>query len=215
MRYEVITSCNHRLWAQYAERSIPGWNFPQSVMPQVYWEHEPTWQDPRWDRVREAALPRETPRLRNTCARFTWKVQAQIHAIRNSPADYVIWLDADVVQTQPITDDQVMMLMPGSEHVATFLNRQPWKYAETGWIAYNLHHALTRPFINALEEIYLSRRIFDLPEWHDAFVWDHVRQQTLTPMRNILHTPRTNDPFAHSDLGHHFAHHKGPRKGNI
>jgi hypothetical protein len=215
MRYEVITSCNHQLWAQYAMRSIPDWHFAQSVVPQVYWEHETDWQDSRWDQLRAQTEHQETPRLYHQYRRFTWKVQAQIHAIRNSTADYVIWLDADVVQTQPITDDQVMMLMPGSKHVATFLNRQPWKYAETGWIAYNLHHAQTRPFINALEEIYLSRRIFDLPEWHDAYVWDHVRQQTLTPMRDILRQPRTPDPFAHSDLGSHFAHHKGPRKADI
>ena len=215
MRYEVITSCNHQLWAQYAMRSIPDWCFAQSVMAQVYWEHETTWQDSRWDRFRQQAQQRETARFQHTVCRFSWKVQAQIHAIRNSTADYVIWLDADVVQTQPITDDQIMMLLPGADHVATFLDRQPRKYAETGWIAYNLHHAQTRPFINAVEEIYLSQRIFDLEQWHDAFVWDHVRQQTQTPMRSLLHNNHTNDPFAHSDLAQHFQHHKGPRKATI
>ena len=211
MRYEVITSCNSNLWAEYAQRSIPGWQY----QPRIYWESDADWQDPRWDQLRAQAEPAETPRLHHQYRRFTWKVQAQIHAIRNSTADYVIWLDADVVQTQEITPDQLQTLMPSADHVATFLSRQPWMYAETGWIAYNLAHPDTRPFINALEEIYLSRRIFDLEQWHDAFVWDHVRQATTTPMRNILPRPRTGDPFGQSDLGSHFAHHKGPRKANI
>lgn len=211
MRYEIITSCNHQLWSQYAQHSIPGWQ----QLPEVYWEHDVSWQDSRWDKLRARTEPRETARLRHQYRRFSWKVQAQIHAVRNSSADHVIWLDADVVQTHTMTPDQIMMLMPGADHVATFLNRQPWKYAETGWIAYNLAHPGTRPFINALEEIYLSRRIFDLPEWHDAYVWDHVRQATETPMRNILHTTRTDDPFGHSDLAGFFQHHKGPRKSQI
>jgi hypothetical protein len=211
MRYEVITSCNADLWSRYAERSIPGWQH----QPRIYWESDQDWQDPRWDRLRAQTQHAETPRLSHQYRRFTWKVQAQIHAIRNSSADYVIWLDADVVQTQLFTPESWQAVMPAADHVATFLNRQPVMYAETGWIAYNCTHAGTRPFVNALEEIYLSQRIFDIKQWHDAFVWDHVRQQTQTPMRNILSRARTDDPFAHSDLADYFCHHKGPRKQHI
>jgi len=211
MRYEVITSCNPDLWAKYAQRSIPGWQH----QPRIYWEADQDWQDVRWDRWRAEAAPRESVRLHHQCVRFSWKVQAQIHAIRNSSADYVIWLDADVVQTQAWTPEAWQAVMPSADHVATFLNRLPFMYAETGWIAYNTQHAGTRPFINALEEIYLSQRIFDIEQWHDAFVWDHVRQATHTPMQNILRTPRTDDPFGHSDLAGHFRHHKGPRKATI
>jgi len=211
MRYEIITSVNSELWRQYAQRSMKTWQRD----PIVYWEADRTTLDPVWERWRGAARPRETSRLAHQCVRFSHKVQAQIEHTRSSTADYVIWLDADVVQLQEISDQQLQDLMPAESELFTFLDRQPTKYAETGWIAYNMHHPRQKEFVNRLEDMYLTGEIFSIPEWHDAYVWDYVRQRGRYPGRSLLTKTRTSDPFGESELAPWFQHHKGQRKRDI
>lgn len=211
MRYEIITSVNTELWKQYAQKSMKTWQRD----PVVYWEADVDHRDPRWELWRSAARMRETGRLAQESVRFSHKVQAQITHIRSSNADYVIWLDADVVQLEEISDEQLQTLMPAESELFTFLNRQPTKYAETGWIAYNMHHPRLKEFVNRLEDMYLTREIFSIPEWHDAYVWDHIRQRGNYPGRTLLTNTRTSNPFGESELAPWFQHHKGQRKKDI
>jgi hypothetical protein len=211
MRYDIITSVNTDLWKQYAQKSMKTWQRD----PTVYWEADVDHRDPRWELWRSAARMRETGRLAQESVRFSHKVQAQIAHIRSSNADYVIWLDADCKQLEPISDEQLQTLMPAESELFTFLDRSPHKYAETGWIAYNMHHPRLKEFVNRLEDMYLTREIFSLEQFHDAYVWDHIRKRGNYPGRNLLHNPRSIEPFDDSDLAPWFQHYKGQRKKNI
>lgn len=209
MRYEIITALNPRLHADYAQKSMATWQ----TAPVVYWEGDLI--DSRWEHWRQIAATRETPRFEYTCVRFSHKVQAQIHHSRHCSADYMIWMDADVVQHEQYTPEQFETLLPSADELCTFLDRQPVKYAETGWIAYNLAHPRLKEFMRRLEDMYLTQSIWSLPQWHDAFVWDHVRQRGNYPVRNLLHKNKSSEPFDDSDLGTWFRHHKGQRKKKI
>lgn len=209
MRYEIITALNQTLHTQYAERSLATWQ----DTPIIYWQGDLI--DPRWDQWRYLAATRETAKFEQTCVRFSHKVQAQIHHSRHCSADYMIWLDADVVQHSEYTEEDILSLMPQPDELCTFLDRQPVKYAETGWIAYNMHHPRLKEFFRRLEDIYLTQAIFGLEQWHDAFVWDYVRLRGAYPARNILHKNKTSEPFDDSDLAPWWRHHKGPRKAKI
>lgn len=209
MRYEIITACNPQLHAQYAERSIKTWQ----TTPVIYWQGDLI--DPRWDHWRQVAKSHETQRFEHTCVRFSHKVQAQIHHTRQSAADYVIWLDADCVQHTEYTPEQFQALMPQGDEMMTYLNREPVKHSETGWIAYNMRHPRLKEFMRRLEDIYLTQAIFSLKEWHDAFVWDYVRTRGNYPGRNLCTNNRAAEPFEHSALKEFFKHHKGPRKAQI
>jgi hypothetical protein len=211
MHYEIITSCNVELHRKYAQKSMRTW----TTDPVIYWQESQQHRDPRWDMWRTAARMRETGRFAQECVRFSHKVQAQIQHIRSSSADYVIWLDADVVQHSDYTPQQFAALMPAETELFTFLDRQPYKYAETGWIAYNMRHPRLKEFVNRLEDIYMTRELFSLEQFHDAFVWDHVRRRGNYPARNLLHNPRSSEPFDDSDLAPYFRHHKGQRKATI
>jgi hypothetical protein len=89
--------------------------------PVIYWQESQQHRDPRWDMWRTAARMRETGRFAQECVRFSHKVQAQIQHIRSSSADYVIWLDADVVQHSDYTPQQFAALMPAETELFTFL----------------------------------------------------------------------------------------------
>ena len=162
MRYEIITSCNQTLHRKYAEKSIATWQ----DTPIIYWQGDLI--DPRWDHWRTLARDYETGRFERECVRFSHKVQAQITHMRKSTADYVIWLDADCKQLAPYTDQEFLTLMPNPDELFTFLDRSPHKYAETGWIAYNMHHPRLKEFLRRFEDIYLTREIFGLEQSHDA-----------------------------------------------
>lgn len=209
MRYEIITACNQTLHSQYAAKSIATWQHT----PIVYWQGDVI--DPRWDQWRTMARGYETGRFERECVRFSHKVQAQITHMRRSTADYVIWLDADIVQHTEYSEQQFQDLMPGPDELFTFLDRQPVKYAETGWIAYNMSHPRLKEFLRRLEDMYMNREIFGLQQTHDAFVWDHIRQRGNYPGRNLCTNPKAAEPFEHSDLKQFFKHHKGPRKAQI
>ena len=209
MRYEIITALNQKLHTDYAQRSMSTWQ----TEPVVYWEGDLI--DSRWQNWRQVAATRQTARFEQTCVRFSHKVEAQIHHSRRCTADYMIWLDADVVQHSVYSEEDFETLMPAPDELCTFLDRQPVKYAETGWIAYNMRHPRLKEFMRRLEDIYLTQEIFSLPEWHDAYVWDHVRQRGNYPARNLLHKNRSSEPFDDSDLAPWFRHHKGQRKARI
>jgi hypothetical protein len=209
MRYEIITALNTKLHTQYANKSLKTWQ----DLPIIYWEGDLI--DPRWDLWRTAARGHETGRFEQECVRFSHKVQAQIHHSRLCRADYMIWLDADVVQHVEYTEEEFETLLPAEDELCTFLDRQPVKYAETGWIAYNMRHPRLKEFMRVLEDMYLTRMIFTLQQYHDAFVWDYVRQRGNYPARNLLHKAKTSEPFDDSDLAPWFRHHKGSRKAKI
>ena len=66
-------------------------------------------------------------------------------------------------------------------------------------------------------EIYLSGEIFSLKEWHDSWIWDHVRREF--EKSNIVFKNLSGEkfeqlehPFVNCNLGKYFDHLKGPRK---
>lgn len=209
MHYEFITTVTDQLWQAYASRTIPTWQH----QPVTYWQGQI--QEPAWEAWRSAARQREGRTFEQTCVRFSHKVQAQIWHSRLTQADYMIWLDADVAQLRTISQEELAAVMPGPADLCTFLDRQPVKYAETGWIAYNMRHPRIKEFFRRLEDVYLTQEIWSLAQWHDAFVWDHVRQRGRYPARNLLHNARSSEPFDHSDLGGVWRHYKGQRKARI
>lgn len=100
----------------------------------------------------------------------------------------------------------------------SYLGRGENYHSECGFVGYNLDHPATRNFITELTDMYNQDRIFELPEWHDSYVWDVVRRkyQTTNPFYNISgtlpKTGRAGHPFINSELGRFMDHLKGSRK---
>jgi hypothetical protein len=209
MHYEFITTVNQTIWDQYGQRSVGTWQ----TQPRIYWQGDLI--DSRWDHWRQRARTDETGRFERESVRFSHKVQAQIHHTRQSQADWVIWLDADVKQHTPYTDKELEAVLPGPDDMCTYLSRSPHKYAETGWIAYNRRHPRLKEFMRRFEDIYLTGEIFTLTQTHDAWVWDWILTRGRYPARSLLHKPRSAEPFDDSDLAQWFRHYKGQRKRNI
>ena len=151
--------------------------------------------------------------------RFCFKVFALQHAVNNTESDRLIWLDADTVTHTPVPLEWLGSVCPDGV-LASYLGRTDQYHSECGWIGYNLHDALTRPFIDSVTGLYITDELFNYPEWHDSFLWDIIRKQYRDELKanffNINPDPdtkgRAKHPFINSELGRYMDHMKGDRK---
>ena len=70
--------------------------------------------------------------------------------------------------------------------------------------------------INRIIKIYTSGEIFSLQEWHDSYIWDHVRSEyedKKIKFKNISNKGYDHyHPFINSGLEEFFDHLKGPNR---
>ena len=104
----TVTSVNDQLWADYASKSIKTW----TSEPKIYWEDIDV--DPVWDQWRESNKDKQEPTFHLTWRRFSYKVQHQLRAWREYKAthDYLIWLDADVLELCKPTQEFYNNVLP-------------------------------------------------------------------------------------------------------
>lgn len=144
--------------------------------------------------------------------RFAHKVYAIFHAAKHADADWLIWMDADMVCHSPISID-VLDSMCNSQHDLCFLGRTG-KYSECGLYAVNLKTTMGQLFLTRFQEYYDHDVIFDLDEWHDSFVFDAVRQtmqcRELDWSQGIV--KGEGHPLINSMWGAYLDHLKGDRK---
>ena len=148
--------------------------------------------------------------------RFAYKIYS-IHLVANyTSGGWLIWLDADTCSHSAISTTDLARLCPNTAMIS-YLGRGENYHSECGWVGYNLDHPQTRNFIADLTAMYNTDKIFDLPEWHDSYVWDVVRRlyHTQNQFHNISNSHTNNragHPFINSELGKFMDHLKGERK---
>jgi hypothetical protein len=149
--------------------------------------------------------------------RFAYKIYAISLVANYTSGGWLIWLDADTCTHSDISMADLGALCPSTAMIS-YLGRGENYHSECGWVGYNLDHPETRNFIRELTSMYDQDRIFELPEWHDSYVWDVVRRkyQTHTQFYNLSNTlqkpGRAGHPFINSELGKFMDHLKGNRK---
>lgn len=148
--------------------------------------------------------------------RFSHKVFALEDAIKNPPwnVDAVIWIDADTVTHRSIPDNFLETHFPLNNNAIYYLGRIK-QHSECGWVVYNRRNPKMLDFWKEFAGLYKSDKIFELKEWHDSFVFDHVRIKFENQgMKNInmTHGYVAGHPFINCILGDYMDHMKGNRK---
>lgn len=156
--------------------------------------------------------------------RFAHKVYAIFHCAQHITADILIWMDADTVCHSVITVADLDRLCPPQYNLC-YLGRRG-KFSECGLYAIQLKTAGAQRFLQEFQRMYdqAEKGIFQLKEWHDSFVFDHVRTSVqglnqlnwsahladLRPRRSS--SPGEGHPLINSDWGAYLDHLKGDRK---
>ncbi len=166
----------------------------------------------------ERHKPKEEKDYRLDYRRFSFKVfnlhKAMTFSIENG-FDYLIWLDADVVIKKPISLDNIDKWIPKNE-VVSYLGRKDWDHSECGFMAFNLKNG-GKEFLDRMVSMYITDEVLTLKQWHDSFVFDHIKEEFnkvngKDVFLNLTKDVPGRDVFDHSVLAEFMEHKKGPRK---
>jgi hypothetical protein len=156
---------------------------------------------------------KESAKARGYNFRFDcWKFSRQgfipYDALLKCDTEFMAWFDADVITTRPVPKGFVESLMPAGNHVA-YLGRVP-KFSEIGFQLYR-NSAEGLAVAKAVRDTYISRKVFELKEWHSAFVFDYAVRAAGVPHHNL--TPGGHGAvWQMSPLAKYTDHLKGKRK---
>jgi hypothetical protein len=146
--------------------------------------------------------------------RFSHKVYSIFHAAKNIDADWLIWMDADMVCHSSMSLDFLASKMPKDKDLC-YLGRGG-KYSECGLYAMQLKTPATQEFLTEFQRMYddAENGIFTLKEWHDSFVFDSVRRKTLMQQLDwsAYLVVGEGHPLINCDWGGYLDHLKGSRK---
>ena len=170
---------------------------------------------------------RTTKEFQFDAVRFSHKVFAIYVATKNLPFDVgsLVWLDADSITHRDVPLDFFDKIAPRSytddlgqkqKYGISYLGRTK-QHSECGFVSYNLGHPGMQAFWESFADMYRTDALFDLPEWHDSYIFDYVRKKYETRgMVNFNITPgyHSGHPFINSLLGEYMDHMKGSRKKN-
>ena len=102
--------------------------------------------------------------------KFCRKSFAQIDAASRAP-DILIWLDADIEFggkfVPPAFEDEFMH----------YMGRPEW-HSCASYVAWDTSHPLAGEFFKRYWMLHVTGTIFCLPEWHDSYVLDWLRETT-------------------------------------
>jgi hypothetical protein len=119
--------------------------------------------------------------FRFQACRFSHKIasiKAAMDALAQMPEapPALLWLDADVITTAPVTYDWLAQFMPGGQARFSYLGRDQFQYSECGFMGFALCPE-TRAFIDDFWSLYETDALFTQPQWHDSWLFDRLREQ--------------------------------------
>jgi hypothetical protein len=235
--FAVVTTFNEKGLADYGERFLTAFDqhWPSDVMLYAY--HEGLKPDVQSSQITYIDLEERCPDLvafkkrhvqdkivhgtladgdygyRMDAVRFAHKVFALVDCGLSVGADVLFWLDTDSVTFADVPTALLEEVMPKDVYTS-YLGR-PHTYSECGFVGYALTHPRHAEFMEFWRHLYLDDSLFELPEWHDSFVYDMVRntfENTLQDFKsyNIAGKDVPSDhPFINSVLGQYMDHMKG------
>lgn len=125
--------------------------------------------------------------------------------------DWLIWLDADTVFTGEITLPWLQEVCPEA-FMGSYIGRKDWDHSECGWIAWSMRYH-GKEFLEHIRHLYTSGLIFGLPQWHDSYVFDVVRQAMQlkhgSRWLNLAKDLPGTHPWPDTKLGEIIEHYKG------
>lgn len=118
---------------------------------------------------------------------------------------YLIWVDADVHITKPITLEDIQKCLPKEGDAVAYLGRKDWDHSECGWLAFDLENGGDRLITNVYQE-YVDDHLFGYDQWHDSYIWD----QNIFKGTNLTQDKPGMEIWPQSPMASWSIHYKGP-----
>lgn len=241
MKYKVVTSFSDKLWQAYARKTVPSVlsHISKSIPVEVWYNGEfseewskklPTVSFVDMNRLgdyqyfrqayKRRPMPENVPdghKFRFNFLPFWNKVCAIRNAAKNFQEQnykgYMVWLDADIYSSKPFSEKDLDKWINGCD-VASLSRTEPWNTWESGFMAFNLDNPEVLQFIEDVYQVYMSGQIFDMNEWHDAYLFTSFfkkyRHRLTHAELNMI--PSAHHCFDSSVLLPQLAHLKGGQR---
>lgn len=150
---------------------------------------------------------------------FGKKAWSFIHAMHQTTADWLLWLDADVLTTKPITHQLLAQILPSSA-LATYMGVTytetkdgivgNWLVPETGVFAVNCQHAEFEHLRNQYQQRYVNMDSTGLRRFYDNDVFGAVVRSVSAEYNDLCkHIDKPyKTPLRHTVLGDYLHHYK-------
>jgi len=241
-KYHVVTSFSDKLWKSYAQHTVPSVyaNLPEGVGLTVWYngDYDPKWKEAlpeaefkdlnavadyqyyrqKYKGVQAPEGVEEGHKFRfdhlpfwnKVCALYKEAMDLFVHG---ADYEYLVWIDADVLSQKKIRIKDFDRWTNDAD-VATLVRGKPWNTWDTGFLAIRWN---ALKLVEEVFDLYMSGRIFDHNEWHDAYLFtvmykrykEDLRLKDLNMMSSSAH------PFDSSILPPYLMHLKGPRKKTL
>jgi hypothetical protein len=151
--------------------------------------------------------------------KFAKKAFTFIHAMENSTADRIIWLDADVITLQTLSKSLLLKILPEhvlSTHMGVIYytdksgNPGRWFVPETGFFAINTQHELFENFKIEYKRHYIEKDCQHLRRFYDNDVYGYVFEKLKAPGYDLCDKfdKGYKTPLPHTELGIYLKHYK-------
>lgn len=152
--------------------------------------------------------------FRFQACRFSHKIaaiKATLDALDQAPnTPALLWLDADVITTAPVSYDWLAQFMPQGEARFSYLGRDQFQYSECGFMGF-APGPERRAFIDDFWSLYESDALFLQTQWHDSWLFDRLREQRPAAwFQNIAANARGIHVWLNTRLSERLDHWKGP-----
>ena len=151
---------------------------------------------------------------KSAVSKFGKKGFSIIHAMNNIDCDFLIWLDADCVVEQPITQEFLETLVSDkflSSHFSVYheANGKRYHSCETGFFILNKNHKKFDKFKEIYTSIYVNDDSKNLRRFYDGEVYGETVNRLDGPCMNNLNPGQHKTPMPRSVLKGYVSHYKG------
>jgi len=153
---------------------------------------------------------------KNNGVKFSHKVFAQTHRIKNSNADIILYSDADTLYTAKPNLDYLREICP-ADSLCTFFDRPAFR-DETGFYMHNTQHPKAKDWANRMEEIYISGEVWTYEEnkqadqYTMAYGRESFKKCKQMDLMKYHEKMDRKDPVPTSPLSKFLTHMKGQKK---
>lgn len=227
MSIEVITSFNQKYYDLIGHESLSTflkyWPGNMSITCYVEGMQLPT--QSRVNQIDFSQLPQAYWDLQNNTSvksrvkTFGKKAWSVIHAMYNSSADWIMWLDSDVISTQSIEPVLLKSVLPDSA-LATYMGvtytstkdgrEGNWLVPETGVFAVNCRHQQFDKFREEYRRRYVELDRANLRRFYDNDVFGAAIRAVPAEYNDLCKnfTKAYKTPLRHTVLGPYLHHYK-------
>ena len=231
MNIGVVTTLNKKLYKQYGYRFFETYNWPfdlivysedmldipnQSLIVRSTFDEIPSCEE-FVNRNKQREVPDTPEGFLLDAVRFCYKVYAYTdQIINNEDFDGIICIDADSVFYKPIDVEWVKEHLHRNDTMMCYLGRGN-HYSECGFLYFNMKHKSTKAYAREMKRMYDSDEIYQLPEVHDSYIWDHVRKafESNSVKNHNIGDGKVGHVQARSILGPIYDHIKGPKRKKL